>query len=189
MGGHPLEKFRCLRCVHCCFFRVVEEAPVVFPWEKRLLEELAEREGVELSFDPLEVYADSSARCAVALYRWVIRGFCPFYRIAGSRCTIHELKPLACRMYPLVVNVETGEIAVSTKCDWIERRLTGLKAVDGRVETVLKLFPEEGRAAVEAFILYRELVRALHELGLKRVEGRAACKELLDADDYVARYA
>ena len=182
-------RFKCLRCIHCCFFLRPEEAPVVFPWERRLLEELAEERGVGLRFEPLEVYADGRGRCAVALYRWAIRGFCPFYRLATLSCSIHDVKPLACRMYPLLVNVETGEIVVSTKCDWVERNMEGLKRLRGDVQTLLKVFPAEGRAAVEAYVAYRELVKALKELGLKRIDGTAGCREVYDADDYVVRFS
>ncbi len=163
---------------------------MVFPWEKRMLEELAERHGVgKLEFEPLEIYMDGLGRCAVALYRWIIRGFCPLYRLASSECTIHFQKPLACRMYPLIVNVENGEIAVSTKCNWVEENISVLKKLRGDVKSLLKVFPEEGMAALEAYIAYRELVSTLREIGLKRVEDSSKCRMLYDADDYVVRFA
>jgi Fe-S-cluster containining protein len=182
-------RFKCLRCIHCCFFARADECPVVFPWERRLLEDIGARYGLKLRFEPLEVYMDDSGRCAVVLYRWVLKGFCPFYRLASSTCTIHDVKPLACRMYPLIVNVDSGEIVVSTKCDWVETHTEKLRELKGNVSEVLLVFPHEGKAAVEAYVMYRELVTAVNELGLKRVEEVAACRELLDADDYVVRYS
>ncbi len=187
--GDRLPRFTCLRCVHCCFFSSYEEAPTVFPWERRELEDLAEKLNVgKLCFEPLEAYIDGNGVCAVTVYRWLIKGFCPFYRLASSKCIIHDVKPLACRMYPLILNVETGEVMVSIKCDWVEQYMEQLKSLSGDVETLLKVFPKEGEAAIEALILYREMVKALEELGLKKVSDLASCRELIDADDYVARY-
>lgn len=100
----------------CCKFEDIEDMPVVLEDEIEVLKEEARRRGVVLEFRP---YARPG------LYKWVIKGWCPFYR---GGCTIHHKKPLACRMYPLVLNLKTGEIYLSEKCLWV--KINGPKPLD-----------------------------------------------------------
>ncbi|MCU7788061.1 YkgJ family cysteine cluster protein [Pyrobaculum sp. 3827-6] len=103
----------------CCKFETIEEAPVVLEDEIPILTKEAEKIGVKLTFREYGFYN------GVKLYKWVIEGWCPFYK---GRCTIHEKKPLACRMYPLVLNLKTGEIYLSDKCLWV--KINGPKPLD-----------------------------------------------------------
>ena len=93
--------------------------PVVLEEEIPLLKNEAEKIGVELHFQPYGEYN------GIKLYKWVIDGWCPFYR---GKCTIHEKKPLSCRMYPLVLNLKTGEVYLSEKCLWV--KINGPKPLD-----------------------------------------------------------
>ena len=81
--------------------------PVVLEDEVRTLTQEAGRIGVKLRFVP---YGEHNG---VKLYKWVIEGWCPFFK---GKCTIHEKKPLSCRMYPLLLNLKTGDIYLSEKC-------------------------------------------------------------------------
>ncbi len=177
-----LAKFTCMRCVYCCYFSTEDSTPILFPWEKRLIEEIAEKHGVDVSFKPIEVYIDSNGDCAVTLYRWIIRGFCPFYRIAGSRCTIHEVKPLACRMYPLIVDMSGSRVLVSSKCKWVEERISMLNEMSRQLTSI---FNDELRAASEAYTLYHDMITIIRELGLKKLSDTSLCSNLHDADRYV----
>ena len=103
----------------CCKFESFEDMPVVLEEEIRTLTREAEKLGVKLKFVPYGEYN------GVKLYKWIIEGWCPFYK---GRCTIHEKKPLACRMYPLVLNLKTGEIYLSEKCLWVKQN--GPKPLD-----------------------------------------------------------
>jgi Fe-S-cluster containining protein len=115
----------------CCKFECFEDMPVVLEEEIRTLTREAEKLGVRLKFVPYGEYN------GVKLYKWIIEGRCPFYK---GRCTIHEKKPLACRMYPLVLNLKTGEIYLSEKCLWVKQN--GPKPLDyfpAEKETLKKL--------------------------------------------------
>ncbi|MEM1598382.1 MAG: YkgJ family cysteine cluster protein [Pyrobaculum sp.] len=115
----------------CCKFESLEDMPVVLEEEIPLLKNEAEKIGVELHFQPYGEYN------GIKLYKWVIDGWCPFYR---GKCTIHEKKPLSCRMYPLVLNLKTGEVYLSEKCLWV--KINGPKPLDHfphEKETVKKL--------------------------------------------------
>ncbi len=120
----------------CCKFESFEDMPVVLGHELRTLTQEAERLGVRLRFEPYGEYN------GVKLYKWVIEGWCPFYR---GRCIIHEKKPLACRMYPLVLNLKTGEVYLSEKCLWV--RHNGPKPLD--------YFPTEKEALKKLIIKLR----------------------------------
>lgn len=93
--------------------------PVVLEEEIEILMKEAEKIGAKLQFKP---YGEYKGR---RLYKWIIEGWCPFYK---GKCTIHQVKPLACRMYPLVLNLNTGEIYLSDKCLWV--KLNGPQPLD-----------------------------------------------------------
>ena len=186
--GIMVKRFECLFCDHCCFFKEDYEMPTVYPWEKRLLEEEAEKRGLHLEFEPLTVYRDREGRCAIAMYRWVIRGYCPFFDRETKKCTIHESKPLACRMYPLLVELPSGKLMLSGKCDWVRREKGVERLLARRPDLIGKVFPSELEAAKQAFIEMNSIMRFVAENGLERVRGVEECREVYDIDDYIARY-
>jgi len=120
----------------CCKFEAYEDMPVVLEEEVEVLKREAEEIGAKLEFEPIGSYN------GVRLYKWIIRGWCPFYK---GKCTIHEKKPLACRIYPLVLNLKTGEIYLSEKCLWV--KVNGPKPLD--------YFPAEKEAAKKLLIKLR----------------------------------
>lgn len=95
----------------CCHFSREEDMPVVTEDEAATLRREAEKRGIALELKP---HGRVNGR---TLYRWVIWGWCPFYR---GKCQIHDRKPLACRMYPLVLNATTGEVYLSERCLWVK---------------------------------------------------------------------
>lgn len=182
-------RFECLFCERCCYFERVEEAPTVFPWEKRLLEELAEERGFSLEFEPILVFRDREGRCAVALYRWVIKGFCPFFHLPSRKCTIHEKKPLACKMYPLLLEMPSGRLMLSAKCEWVKRMGERLvRRLESKPDLIPRVFPGEFEAARTAFTEVAASVRFAEEHGMERVNDLSGCREVYDMDDYVARF-
>ncbi|MEM0361041.1 MAG: YkgJ family cysteine cluster protein [Sulfolobales archaeon] len=122
-------RFKCYRCIHCCFFVSEEETPILLEDEVSILKLEAAKLNVDLIFTDL----------GNGLFRWVIRGFCPFYDIGNSSCTIHSKKPLSCKIYPLLLNLRTGDIHVSTACDWVvENSSKLLSSGDIDLEEVFK---------------------------------------------------
>jgi len=182
-------RFECLFCEHCCYFSSEVEYPTVYPWEKRRLEKLAEEHGVRLRFEPILVYrAPEGGGCVAAMYRWLVPGFCPFFDRSSRRCKIHDKKPLACRMYPLILEMPSGNLMVSGKCDWVRRQGPRLlKLLEARPQLIPSTFPAEFRAAREAYADFVALTRLAEELGLRPVKDRDKCSVLLDIDEYAAR--
>jgi len=131
-------RFECYHCIHCCFFSTPVDYPVVLGEEVSRLKELASKRGILLNF--MQVTSD--------FYLWIIDGFCPFYDLRRRRCTIHELKPISCKMFPLLINIKTGEVSVSSACDWVAGHIDELMNIGDNISNV---FQNEFRVALNLF--------------------------------------
>jgi len=86
--------WRCIQCGECCRHLVGQKfGMAVTPEEKRRLETLARRRGINVHFLPLTWNGFK-----VTLYQFADE-VCPFLR--NNRCSIYQWRPLACRMYPV----------------------------------------------------------------------------------------
>ncbi|MCD6340656.1 MAG: YkgJ family cysteine cluster protein [Desulfurococcales archaeon] len=131
-------RFRCLHCLHCCFFSTPVDYPIVLEGEVDTLKKLALERNITLNF----------RRITDQFYLWIIEGFCPFYDIANRRCSIHENKPFSCKMFPLLLNIRTGEVSVSFACDWVINHISEL--INER-NNIAEIFPDEFKAVVNLF--------------------------------------
>ncbi|WP_317896346.1 YkgJ family cysteine cluster protein [Pyrofollis japonicus] len=183
-----MKRFECLFCEHCCYFEDPIEMPTVFAWEKRLLEELAEARGIRLEFEPIQIFRDKNGICVVTLYRWIIRGFCPFYDRETKKCTIHEKKPYACKMYPLLLEMPSGRLMVSGKCDWVKRNKDIIDRLMSKPDFIPKVFPNEFKAATNAFIEFSSISEYVSSKDFSKVTDLKDCKKVMDIDEYIARY-
>jgi len=149
----------------CCFFRNYEDMPVVFPWEKRKLEELSSLIDEDLVFKPYIVYSVGDKNIVV-LYKWIINGLCPFLR--NNKCSIHEYKPLTCQMYPLLVGWDDNTLRVSLECPWIKDNISKVKRLDPA-----KVFEKEYSVAVKVFLILKIIEEyARRNNWVKRVIGK-----------------
>jgi len=140
MPDYELVRFECYHCIHCCFFVRDEETPILLSEEVEVLTNEALKRGFKIRLEPL----------GGNFFRWLIRGFCPFYNIRTRRCLIHDKKPLACRIYPLLLNIRTGDVHVSTACDWVIKNLRSTL-----IHNVDEVFSEE---LMYVKILYRKIL-------------------------------
>jgi len=86
--------WRCLQCGECCRHLVGQRfGMAITPEEKRRLEILARRRGINVNFLPLTWNGFK-----VTLYQFADE-VCPFLK--NNRCSIYKWKPLACCMYPV----------------------------------------------------------------------------------------
>ena len=144
--------FKCLMCNDCCFFSNEGESPIVLPDEKRLLLREAIRFNIKpesLTFKPYEVYnvRDTNVEAYIVLsYRWIIRGYCPFYNMEERKCLIHKVKPLSCSMFPLILNVTFNLVHVSDRCRWVRENLDLILRSNPK-----DVFPYEIKCLIEAF--------------------------------------
>lgn len=140
--------FKCLLCGEtCCTFINELEMPTIFPWEKRILE----KHGSNLKFKPFIVYKINSNKYVVQLYRWIINGKCPFLTSDG-KCSIHNDKPLACKMYPLIIGLEDNTLRVSGGCKVITEHREEITRSDPS-----KVFRNEYFYALKTYLLIKLL--------------------------------
>jgi len=137
-------EFKCYHCSHCCFFANYIEFPIIFNEEKRVLENLGKRRNLELKFEEI----------AKGLWKFVINGFCPFYDIKARRCSVHKHKPLACKMFPLLLNPKSGTIMVSRACEWVVENWDIVIS-----KPVFEVFPQEFKIAIEAYTKFMKYLR------------------------------
>ncbi len=142
-------KFKCYRCFHCCFFTSPNEYPIITESEMKKLEEVSHKYNVRLQFKYL----------GGIFYLWIINGFCPFYDIANNSCKIHKQKPISCKMFPLLLNIRTGEVHISYLCDWVQ---ANLRKENIDPQEVVKAFKSELEVAIK---LYNQVTRQDSRLG------------------------
>ncbi len=118
--------------------------PVLLPHEVYYYKILAEHLCVRLEFMQLES----------GLYKWVIKGYCPFYDYSTRSCRIHSEKPLACRMFPLLLDISENKLMVSSQCNWVKKCSQVIINISSE-EDIVKLFSSEYEAL-------RELIKILY---------------------------
>jgi Fe-S-cluster containining protein len=112
---------RCLRCGVCC-----KETEMLLSAED--IERL-ERKGYDKDFF---VRFDSEGYATLRNYR----GYCVFYDTEKSRCKVRALRPLGCRIYPVIYDEDKG-IIVDSICP--SQDLVTEKQKAKRGKKVLKL--------------------------------------------------
>ncbi len=110
------------------------------------MERFAGERGVgSLEFKPYAGYV-SGSKAYVLLYKWIIKGKCPF--LNGHKCLIHEDKPIACKMYPLIIGWGDNTLRVSSSCPWVRENIEFIRTHDPHM-----VFPEELPYALKAFAI------------------------------------
>lgn len=135
----------------CCTFNNIYDAPLVFPWEKRSLENIASQKGIKLDFKPWILYETDENKHVVVLYKWIIKGVCPFLT-DENKCSIHEEKPLSCKMFPLLIGWGDNTLRVSMACPWVTKNKNVIRRDEPN-----KIFPEEFKAAIKVFLTLKEV--------------------------------
>lgn len=139
-----MKVFKCLRCSDCCVFKSEYELPVVFPWEARRIRKYS---GKQL-FKPYLTYSFGDLHIVV-LYKWVINGKC-FFLNTDNSCRIHSEKPLACKIYPLLINLSDNTLRVSTSCRFVNSIFNELDELNPS-----SVFVEEYYNALLVFVLLK----------------------------------
>ena len=155
--------FTCLRCDKCCYFSSEVEAPIIFPYEREIIRNKAEELKIKdsITFKPYEVYrvnSDDEELYVVVAYKWLIKGYCPFYDRNSKLCRIHSIKPLSCKMYPLILNVTCNTIHVSEACNWVRENLDYVLSANP-----MNVFQEEIKALLEAYVLFLNYINTLKD--------------------------
>lgn len=162
-------RFECQGCtVSCCSLRPDEEKKILlFPEEVERLETKAIETG-NLDFAVVEdlIFPDTLNRTIlVGAYRLFLerhpRRACAFLDPETSRCTIHDIRPLVCRGYPVAIktiDATTREYYLDTGCEFVEQHLDEFTAIKTLTDIqdlktyFQESFPEENAAAERILI-------------------------------------
>ncbi|MEM0351473.1 MAG: YkgJ family cysteine cluster protein [Sulfolobales archaeon] len=131
-------RFKCYRCVHCCFFTEERENPILLWHEVLYYTKIGELMNLKLNFKNL----------GHGFYRFIIDGYCPFYDIPSRACQIQKEKPLSCKMFPILVNLASLEVSTSLMCPWVYENIDEIsRGLSG--DDIEKVFSNEFKALKE----------------------------------------
>jgi len=175
-GDTCLKTFTCIRDgAHCCSFQGGKEPVMVFSWERKYLMKHINT----LVFKPFYGYSNG-VQNIVFIYHWIINGKCSFLNDKGL-CTIHEFKPLSCRMFPLILGLSDNTLRVSLACKLVAENPEEYKGDPSVV------FPNEFIHAVRTYLIIKVIEEMADNLGWTRVlmDKNGFNGELIDIDDVI----
>jgi len=87
-------------------------------------------------------------------------------------------------MFPLLVEVPSGKVMISSKCLWTKKNQELLKELK-TPEMIAHIFPSEFSAAITVLQQYNSILEAVREEKLVRVNDFSSCKLFVDVDSYM----
>ena len=180
--------YKCMRCGICCF-EVPENSGAkripLYPEEvTKLIKEATKR---DLDFRVMEdlVFPDLlNHKILVLTYRIILDNedqCCPFYE-KDIGCTVHEIKPLACRAYPLSlqrIDAFKSEISIDPLCTFVINHYKELENID--LEKLKEVFNKEYPKA-EGF--FRKNKKIQFEIRKLEAENKIRIPRDINLEDY-----
>jgi len=117
--------FKCIKCAKCCY-----NTEMIL-----LKSDIARLKAAGYRLSDVAVKVEGN-------YYWLrnIDGHCVFLDPDTNLCKIYENRPLGCRLYPIVIAVDTLEVTVDTDCP-MSHTVT-LDDILSRRELLLKILRE-----------------------------------------------
>jgi len=116
----PQKKYECMQCKDACCVSFFEKLHISNE-EKELLEQIAEEKGVRIDIIKEKILKSEESIDNEFMYFLKIDP-CPFYQ---DGCTIHENKPLMCKIYPIrnIKQISKKEyyFVIDHKCNWVKK--------------------------------------------------------------------
>ncbi len=166
-------KYRCKNCGTCCSevsgtieYPTYKRIPL-YPNEADRLIEIAKKSNVSFKIIEDLVFPDEKNQ-KILVVTWRIRldnnnKQCAFHIKNG--CQVHDVKPLACRAYPLAIKQEDAfnfKISIDPLCKWVIENYDNLCNID--LEQIKKIFPREYIYAQEHLNRNKSIMLKLREL-------------------------
>jgi Fe-S-cluster containining protein len=145
-------KYSCLNCGTCCSevpgsmeYPTYKRIPL-YPDEADRLIEIAKQRGVPFYIIEDLVFPDDQNK-KILVVTWRIKldnqkKQCPFHDENG--CQVHDIKPIACRAYPLAIKQEDAfksKISIDPLCNWVVENYDVLSNID--FKQLKEIFPIE----------------------------------------------
>jgi Fe-S-cluster containining protein len=150
--------FNCVKdCSQCCIEREYYPSKkfgkvgvLILPEEKDRIEDLAKEFGLDVIILPRIgiSYQDFEGPERVIAYQMMGKeqngNTCPFLDTTSSKksphgghtCMIYDVRPLACRAYPLI---ETNPIILDSKCKFCQNNQTANSNLNGEIESLIQI--------------------------------------------------
>lgn len=150
--------FNCIQdCSQCCIEREYYPSKkfgkigvLILPEEKKRIEELAKKNGLEVSILPRIGVSESKSEKPEKILAYQMMGIeengntCPFLDTesgkksphGGFPCRIYENRPLACRAYPVV---ESYPIQLDSKCKFCQEHGSTENNLNSEIESLVKI--------------------------------------------------
>lgn len=186
-------RYHCLNCGRCC--HEVPGTPddptykriPLYPDEADRLVSVARERDVPFKIIEDLVFPDAlNEKILVVTYRVLLNNpesVCPFHE-KSIGCTIHEIKPLACRAYPLAVKTEdafTQRIEIDPICKFTVLHRQFLENIDDL--TLKQVYPEEYQHALAHL---KKNKRVMFKLMRLEREGKIRIPKKISAEDFDA---
>ena len=166
-------EYKCQLCGTCCHEvpgDYVKRIPI-YPDEADRLIEIAKKRGVAFKIIEDLVFPDIlNKKILVVTYKIRLdnenRG-CPFYD-SKKGCTVHEMKPLACKAYPLAlkqVDAFNFQISIDPLCNYVDGNYDLLKKAD--FVKIKEIFKNEYPSAQEHLKKNKKLMLKIKKLEYK----------------------
>ena len=166
-------KYDCLKCGICCFEipEALETKRIpVYPEEVDSLIERSRERNVNFKVIEDLVFPDVlNQKIIILTYKIILKplGYCPFYD-KNRGCTIHDVKPLACRAYPLSlkqIDAFNFQISIDPLCKWTLSNYDSLKDID--LEKLKEIFKDEYPKAEKFYRKNKKLMLKIRKLEAK----------------------
>jgi Fe-S-cluster containining protein len=154
-------EFSCVKdCSQCCIEREYYPSKrfgkvgvLVLPDERDEIDELAKKHHTDVTILPRIgiSYRDSTGPEKIIAYQMMGRekngNTCPFLDTESQKrsphggfvCKIYDMRPLACRAYPLI---EIEPLTLDSKCKFCQTHKTADSNLDGEIESLIKIKTE-----------------------------------------------
>jgi Fe-S-cluster containining protein len=160
--------YACLKCGTCCHEIEFKKRIPLYPNEADQLIEIAKERDIAFQIIEDLVFPDGlNKKILVVTYKIRFDNEthgCPFYD-AKKGCTVHEVKPLACKAYPLAlkqVDAFNFQISVDPLCNYVEQNYDLLKKADFTI--IKEIFKNEYPNAQEHLKKNKKLMVKIKKL-------------------------
>jgi Fe-S-cluster containining protein len=160
--------YNCWKCGTCCHEIEYKKRIPLYPEEADELIEIAKKRGVPFKVIEDLVFPDVlNKKILIVTYKIRLDNEthgCPFYN-KEKGCTVHEVKPLACKAYPLAlkqVDAFNFQISVDPLCNYVDGNYDLLKNAD--FPKIKEIFKNEYPNAQEHLKKNKKLMLKIKEL-------------------------
>ncbi len=116
-----LTSSECRRCGKCCIPNPLNPSSPGIEAFKEELEEIANY--LQMPFESLKEktavgkYVLHPFKGNLAFTRWMPLP-CPFYDSENKECRVHSVRPVVCRIYPIILTGDNSEFSIKLNCDY-----------------------------------------------------------------------